>query len=86
MFNIKDVVFILQTLLDYKEKSLSIGRKKLSNLAQLNERNLTESKIRTRLRYMADEGVIIIGKTKQGILITEKGEFLLKTLKSKLHL
>src|SRR5690606_21115501 len=51
LFNIKDVVFILQTLLDYKEKNLSIGRKKLSNLAQLNERNLTESKIRTRLRY-----------------------------------
>ena len=77
LFNSDDILFLLKILFDYKCKNIPIGRKKLSDLALAQGKSLTEGKIRTRLRYMTNEGLVVIGKTKQGILITEKGERIL---------
>lgn len=82
LFNKEDIIFILQTLSEHKKNNKTIGRKKLSDLAQQNGLNLTESKIRTRLKHMEKEYIVMIGRTKQGILITSKGEKLLNTLTS----
>lgn len=80
LFNKKELYFLLKTLSEYKASSASIGRKKLANIAQEHGLFLTENKIRTRLEYMANYGLVEIGKTRQGTLITNKGEQILLRL------
>lgn len=66
--------FILQTLQYYQEQNIRIGRKKISELSMKeNIPNMTEDKIRTILSKLDENGLVIIGKTKQGTMITEKG-------------
>lgn len=74
LFHQEDIFFILKTLSEHKAKSTSIGRKKLANLARKAGLHLTENKIRTRLEYLSNHGLVVTGKTKQGTLITDKGE------------
>ncbi len=74
LFNPSDVSFVLRTLSDYKAKGISIGRNKLASLAKKQGLALTESKVRTMLEHLDNHGLVVIGKTKQGTLITEKGK------------
>lgn len=74
LFHKRDLYFLLKTLSAYKANSVSIGRKKLASIAQKQGVPLTENKIRTRLEHLANHGLVMIGKTKQGTLITNKGE------------
>jgi sigma-54 dependent transcriptional regulator, acetoin dehydrogenase operon transcriptional activator AcoR len=82
LFNVEDVKFILDTIYYAKQQNITLGRNKLSQMAMEQGKNLSEGKIRTRLSKMSDYGLIISGKTKQGILITNKGEALLSKLKA----
>ena len=67
--------FILETLAEAKRNNSKVGRKKLSELGKLSGiKNFTEDKVRTMLRYLELEGFVFIGKTKQGTIITQKGE------------
>jgi transcriptional regulator with PAS, ATPase and Fis domain len=78
LYNVEDIHLILQTIHQSKRDNVSLGRKKLSDIIQERGINLTESKVRTRINKMVEEGLVSIGKTKQGILITDKGEALLQ--------
>lgn len=80
LFNPLHISFILETLSAYKEKGISIGRNKLATLARKHDLALTESKIRTILEHLDNCGLIVIGKTKQRTLITEKGKQVLLEL------
>ena len=77
LYNRSGILSILKILDEHKEKNCIIGRRKLSDLVCSTGTRLTESQIRTRLKTMEKEKLLIIGKTKQGILITEKGKHIL---------
>lgn len=67
--------FILETLLNNQKNNTRIGRKQLAELGDsFGLINLTEDKVRTMLKHLELEGLVSIGKTKQGTIITEKGE------------
>jgi transcriptional regulator with PAS, ATPase and Fis domain len=78
LYNAEDILLILQTIHQAKRDNVSLGRKKLSEIILGCGINLSESKVRTRLNKMVEEGLVSIGKTKQGILITDKGEAFLQ--------
>ena len=81
LYNRSDIISILEILDEHKQNNRLIGRRKLSELIDSQGSNLTESQIRTRLKKMEKEELLIIGKTKQGILITEKGKHILSQQK-----
>jgi len=68
-----DYLFILKKLKQIKSKEITIGRKKLSELAKKEGLVLTEEKIRTRLGKMSELKLVFLGTTRQGCCITEKG-------------
>lgn len=73
--------FILETLVKSKRNNIKIGRKQLAELGKMSGLiNFTEDKVRTMLRYLELEELVFIGKTKQGTIITERGEKYLGTI------
>ncbi|QSQ09226.1 Regulatory protein AtoC [Koleobacter methoxysyntrophicus] len=77
LFNLKDVEFILEVLKGYKDKNIRIGRRKLADLARLKGMELTEEKIRTLLKNLQQYGLVLRGRTRQGTVLTKKGETIL---------
>lgn len=80
-FGKKETQFILETLMESKRNNIKIGRKQLAELGRIGGLiNFTEDKVRTMLRYLEVEGLVFIGRTKQGTIITERGETYLGTI------
>lgn len=77
LFNLKDVKFILEVLKYYKDKNVRVGRRKLADLARLKGMELTEDKIRTLLKNLQQYGLVLSGRTRQGTVLTKKGETVL---------
>lgn len=83
-FGKTETEFILEALLNSQENNIRIGRKQLTKLGkQSGLTNITEDKIRTMLKHLEYQGLIIIGKTKQGTIITEKGKHYLGSMGEK---
>lgn len=68
-----DCAALLYAIGDFNQKNIPCGRYSLSSLERLKALYLTESKIKTRLKMLESEGYITIGKTKQGVHLTEQG-------------
>ncbi|SBW08573.1 Sigma-54 interaction domain protein [uncultured delta proteobacterium] len=51
-----------------------VGRYSLAKTKELRHLNLSETRIKTRLKKLADQGYIVIRKTKQGVILTDKGK------------
>ena len=69
----EDLLAILKEINIANTKGTLIGRYSLSKLPKLQNMNLTETKIKVRLNKLVSLGLINIGKTKQGVTLTDKG-------------
>lgn len=75
-----DYCLILETIKRYNEKGETIGREKLSNIAMAQGVNLTEDKVRTRLKTLENHGLIDLTRGRKGPIILPEGRELLKIL------
>jgi transcriptional regulator with PAS, ATPase and Fis domain len=69
---------ILRTLLVCKNSGLRAGRRLLLNRLLRSGLSATEDRLRTMLHFLENNGLIVIGQTKQGTTITPLGEQLLR--------
>lgn len=76
----EDLAAILKQIAALNKKNMPIGRCSLAELDPLKEINLTEAKIKTRLKRLEDRGYLTIGKTKQGVSLTRKALSVLQHL------
>ncbi len=78
----KELQFILEIVRNNKYSTEKIGRSKLVMLAADCDLNISAQKIRTIFKHLKGYGLISIGKTKQGTVITHKGEIVLHNILS----
>ena len=69
----EDDLAILFCICKLAGKKLSAGRYSLAKDTTIVARGITESKLQKRLRRLQEAGMISVGKTRQGVTITEKG-------------
>lgn len=74
----EETLFILKEIFAANKKGDTIGRQKLVMLSRQKNVNLTEAKIKTRLRQLEECNLVKRGKTKQGTFITREGIRLLQ--------
>lgn len=75
-----DYKLILELIKQFNEKGDTVGREKLSKLAQEQGINLTEDKVRTRLKALENQGFIDLTKGRKGPVILPEGREFLKIL------
>ena len=68
-----DELLILAAVEEMARSSGKAGRYSLARLPQLQARGLTEARLKTRLQKLAARGYLLIGTTRQGVCLTEKG-------------
>ena len=69
----ENLLLILNAIKELEKQSKIAGRGSLRKLPQLQEVGLTEAKIKTRLKKLEKMGFVSIGVTKQGVILTQKG-------------
>lgn len=72
-------MLVLKTISTKSDQGISFGRGALLKDVTLSANGLTEYRLKKFLAEFADEGLITIGSTKQGMRITDKGVSLLKS-------
>ncbi|MDD3704619.1 MAG: sigma 54-interacting transcriptional regulator [Clostridiaceae bacterium] len=77
-----DLIAILNEIYISNTNNVSVGRYSLSKSAKLRDINLTETKIKVRLKKLENLGLIITGKTRQGVTLTSKGLDIIKNHES----
>ena len=78
----KELQFILEMARKNKYSNEKIGRSRLVILAADYDVNLSAQRIRTIFKHLKSYGLISVGKTKQGTVITHKGEIVLHRIYS----
>lgn len=78
--NKKELQFILEIAKSNKYSNNRIGRSKIVGLSEDYNMNISPQKIRTIYKHLKNYEFISIGKTKQGTIITDKGELALHTI------
>lgn len=79
-FSSPDYKIMLETIKTYNEKGETIGREKLSKIAIEKGINLTEDKIRSRLKALENNDLIDLSKGRKGPVLLPKGKDLLHIL------
>jgi transcriptional regulator with PAS, ATPase and Fis domain len=74
-----DLLAVLNQIKIMKQMNIPVGRYSLSKRQPLKDLNLTEAKIKSRLKFLEKEGYLTLGKTKQGVSLTEKAHILMNT-------
>ena len=77
-----DFLAILNEIYISNINNVPIGRYSLSKSKKLCDMNLTETKIKVRLKKLESLGLIITGKTKQGVTLTSKGRDMIENHES----
>ncbi|QAT63276.1 MULTISPECIES: sigma 54-interacting transcriptional regulator [Tissierellales] len=77
----EDCKYILEELLKYKSLNKKVGRNRIFKNLKNKGRDITDDKVRIRMKYLENSGLISIGKTKEGSTITEKGKEFLNFIK-----
>lgn len=72
---------ILMAIEEMKRMNMIVGRGSLARLTQIQEAGLSESKLKTRLKYLREMELIKVGTTKQGMTLTEQGRKVLENCK-----
>ena len=75
-----DMIAVLLAIYRARSSNKTVGRNSLSKDYSLIKIGLTEAKIKSRLSKLHEEGYLYFGKTKQGTILTERGEELIKKL------
>lgn len=68
---------VLREVFNCNENNRKAGRYSLAKCPALMQRHFTEAKIRSRLKELEEKGLVVTGKTKQGVRVTEAGMSLL---------
>ena len=68
-----DLLVILQSIYKLQNQGIIAGRNSICKIPDAINMNLTEAKIKIRLKKLESMGYITIGKTKQGVLLTDTG-------------
>lgn len=72
-----DLLAILQSIYKLQSKGIIAGRNSICKMPECTDLNLTEAKVKNRLKKLESMGYITIGKTKQGVLLTDNGHLTL---------
>ena len=73
----RDDLLILQGIRQLNALGKTAGRVSLARLPLLAEAHVTEARVKARLHPLAQAGYLSIGRTRQGLTLTEEGEKLL---------
>ena len=73
----RDDLLILQGIRQLNALGKTAGRASLARLPLLAEAHVTEARVKARLHPLAQAGYLSIGRTRQGLSLTEEGEKLL---------
>lgn len=68
-----DLTAILKAIFTLQNQGVTAGRNSICKTDSAKQMNLTESKIKSRLKKLESMGYITVGKTKQGAVLTDKG-------------
>ena len=78
-FDIRQLESLLNVYANNKESRYMLGRKTVLSLLEYKGVYLSDSKLRTLTKHLSDCGMLQVGKTKQGTVITNKGlDFLMQ--------
>lgn len=69
----QDLLIILQSIYRLQNQGVIAGRNSICKMPDAVRIQLTESKVKNRLKKLEKMGYITIGKTKQGVLLTDSG-------------
>ncbi len=69
----KEFQFILDEIYKANKAGRMIGRNKIAELSRGKNLNLTDAKVKSRLKKLEQMGLVRTGKTRQGSCITDKG-------------
>ena len=83
LFDIGNVVSILELLVQNKITNRKLGRNSIVSILKEKDISISDRNFRTIMKYLDDYGLIITGKTKQGTILSSKGEKLLQYIKNK---
>lgn len=72
-----DLLVVLQSIYKLQNQGLIAGRNSICRMPDAIQMDLTEAKVKNRLKRLETLGYITIGKTKQGVLLTESGHQIL---------
>ncbi len=73
-YDLQIICPILKILSSNKHRMIKLGRNKILEILNENKRCISYSNLRTIFKHLENLGLIAVGKTKQGTLLTEKGE------------
>ncbi|MCQ4637861.1 sigma 54-interacting transcriptional regulator [Anaerovorax odorimutans] len=73
-----DLIVVLEAIFDLQNQGVTAGRNSICKTPGAKKMQLTESKIKNRLKKLEAMGCITVGKTKQGALLTDKGYHLIR--------
>lgn len=73
----QDLLIILQSIYKLQNQGIIAGRNSICKTPEAARINLTESKVKNRLKKLETMGYVTIGKTKQGALLTDAGYHIL---------
>jgi repressor of nif and glnA expression len=82
-YGLPAVAFILRTLVEYKECGQKLGRVRLVKQARGNGYDITEDRMRSMLGLLERNGVVKVGQTRQGTIITPFGERVLAEIRGR---
>ena len=68
-----DLLAILQSIYKLQNQGVTAGRNSICRMPDAVRMNLTEAKVKNRLKRLESLGYITIGRTKQGVLLTDSG-------------
>jgi len=74
------IKYILEITYSNKNNHSTIGRKRMKSILNKKGLKITDSKLRTLLKHLESYNLVDVGITKQGTIITDKGEFFLKNI------
>ncbi|MGN8897334.1 sigma 54-interacting transcriptional regulator [Flavonifractor sp. HCP28S3_F3] len=68
-----DQLLLLRSIDELTAAGKTAGRGSLLRLPQVAERGLTEARLKKELHRLSEDGLIVVGKTRQGIRLTDAG-------------
>ncbi len=68
-----DLAAILEGIFELQNRGVTAGRTSIRKTESAQRLNLTEAKIKNRLKKLESMGLIRVGKTKQGAVLTDRG-------------
>jgi DNA-binding NtrC family response regulator len=72
--------FVLRIAAENQHAPTKIGRSRIKMLLANHDVSISDSSLKTLIKYLSEYGLIAIGKTKQGMVITPAGETFLAKL------